>query len=288
MIEMVEESLFTVKKKHIYFLVAVILIFSAGFAVKSFSGPGRCEKSTPNSAPSPGLLSLADDSSASKEEMGSKVISFLNERHLKFEGAEGEIADVRPYGDYLYLVNILIRRGEVNQPASIYVTKDGKLIFLGEGGGIVDLDETSGIDPQNAAGIQTVPPVQAAETEREIDISDAAYVSGPEDAAVVIIEFNDYQCPFCKRFRDQTLDQILEEYEGRIRYVLMDFPITSIHPQAFIAHVAARCAGDQGMYFEYHDKLFSNQGAWSRFAPESEEEVEELKMYASELGLELP
>jgi hypothetical protein len=87
MIEMVEESLFTVKKKHIYFLVAVILIFSAGFAVKSLStyfpsvedeevcsGPGRCEKSTPNSAPSPGLLSLADDSSASKEEMGSKVI----------------------------------------------------------------------------------------------------------------------------------------------------------------------------------------------------------------------
>jgi protein-disulfide isomerase len=218
--------------------------------------------------------------------MGSKVISFLNERHLKFEGAEGEIADVRPYGDYLYLVNILIRRGEVNQPASIYVTKDGKLIFLGEGGGIVDLDETSGIDPQNAAKIQTVPPVQAAETEREIDISDAAYVSGPEDAAVVIIEFNDYQCPFCKRFRDQTLDQILEEYEGRIRYVLMDFPITSIHPQAFIAHVAARCAGDQGMYFEYHNKLFSNQGAWSRFAPESEEEVEELKMYASELGLD--
>ncbi len=119
-----------------------------------------------------------------------------------------------------------------------------------------------------------------------VDVSDAAHVFGPANSPVTMIEFNDYQCPFCKKFRDETLDDLLQMYGGKIKYVFMDFPISAIHPQAFVAHIAARCAGDQGKYLQYHDKLFLNQQAWSRFAPESKEEIGELKKYASEIGLD--
>jgi len=119
-----------------------------------------------------------------------------------------------------------------------------------------------------------------------IDVSGAAYVFGPSDAPITMIEFSDYQCPFCKRYRDQTFDALLQLYGNKIKYVIMDFPLTQIHPQAFVTHEAARCAGDQGKYMEYHDKLFANQQVWSRFAPESEDEINELKKYAQELELD--
>ncbi len=79
---------------------------------------------------------------------------------------------------------------------------------------------------------------------------------GPEDAPVVIIEFSDFQCPFCTRFRKQTYDRIKETYGDKIRFVYRDFPLTQIHPEAVPAAIAANCAGEQGKYWEYHDLLF--------------------------------
>jgi len=118
-----------------------------------------------------------------------------------------------------------------------------------------------------------------------IEISGAAYVFGPSDAPVTMIEFTDYQCPFCKRYADETFDDLLQVYGNKIKYVFMDFPLTQMHPQSFVTHEAARCAGDQGKYMEYHNKLFANQKIWSNYAPESEDEINELKKYAQELGL---
>ncbi len=96
---------------------------------------------------------------------------------------------------------------------------------------------------------------------------------GPEDAPVVIIEFSDYQCPFCRRFRMQTYDQLFATYGDKIRFVYRDFPLSQIHPEAINAAIAANCAGEQGQYWEYHDKLFQqtqglNQDAYIAYAQE--------------------
>lgn len=103
-------------------------------------------------------------------------------------------------------------------------------------------------------------------------------VKGDPDAQVTIIEFSDFECPFCKRFYDNTLSQLEEEYieTGKAKLVYRDFPL-SIHPDAQKAAEAAECAEDQGMFWEYHDMLFENQQAL---------DTASLKSYANTLGLD--
>ena len=100
---------------------------------------------------------------------------------------------------------------------------------------------------------------------------------GPEDAPVTIVEFTDYECPFCGRHFRETLPQLLGEYEGTIKYVVLNFPISSIHPFAQQAAEAAECAHDQGQFWEHHDVLFQNQAAL---------DIRSLKTYAQGIGLE--
>ena len=115
--------------------------------------------------------------------------------------------------------------------------------------------------------------------------SDDDPVRGDPNAPITIIEFSDFQCPFCARFHVQTLPVLLEEYieSGKVKLVYRDFPIQNIHPNALPAAVAAECANEQDMYWEYHDTLFENQGAWSRL--EIESAVSLFKQYAEELEL---
>jgi protein-disulfide isomerase len=82
---------------------------------------------------------------------------------------------------------------------------------------------------------------------------------GPENAKVTIIEFSDFQCPYCKQFFDNTYRQLKVAYSDRVRFVYRDFPVASNHPEAQAAAEAAECANDQGRFWEYHDALFSNQ-----------------------------
>ncbi len=98
----------------------------------------------------------------------------------------------------------------------------------------------------------------------DVPVGDAFSI-GEADAPVTIVEYTDFQCPFCGRHFQQTFPFIKENYvdEGLVRYVFKDFPLTSIHPQAVGAAMAARCAGDQGAYLEMHDALFAAQGEWS-------------------------
>ena len=86
---------------------------------------------------------------------------------------------------------------------------------------------------------------------------------GDKSARLVLVEFTDYQCPFCARYARETGSQIDAEYvkTGKLRYVTREFPLESIHPQAFKASEAALCAGDQGKYWEMHGQLFANQRA---------------------------
>jgi protein-disulfide isomerase len=83
---------------------------------------------------------------------------------------------------------------------------------------------------------------------------------------VAVIEFSDFQCPFCKRHVDATVPKLLKAYvdTGKVRYVFMDFPLESIHPLAFKAAEASHCAQEQQRFWEMHDRLFSNQDKLAR------------------------
>ena len=84
---------------------------------------------------------------------------------------------------------------------------------------------------------------------------------GRLDAPVTLVEFTDFQCPFCRRHSLGTKGQLVEDYvqAGKLRYVQREFPIESLHPQAFKAAEAALCAGDQGQYWEIGARFFENQ-----------------------------
>jgi len=108
-----------------------------------------------------------------------------------------------------------------------------------------------------------------------VDTSGAP-VKGNPDAKLAIVEFSDFQCPFCGRV-EPTLKQIEKEYGGQVRIVFKHLPL-SIHPKAPAAHAAAEAAHQQGKFWEMHDLIFSNQRAMSE---------EKYLEYAQQLGLDM-
>jgi protein-disulfide isomerase len=102
-----------------------------------------------------------------------------------------------------------------------------------------------------------------------IDVAKAP-ARGPDQAVVTLVEFSDYECPFCIRHFQQTMPLIEKNYidTGRIRYVFRDFPIDANHPQAIRAHEAARCAAEQGRFWDLHTRLFSAPGTHTPLALE--------------------
>ena len=101
---------------------------------------------------------------------------------------------------------------------------------------------------------------------------------GRPDAPLTLVEFSDYQCPFCARIARETFPAVEKAYveTGKVRYVFRDFPL-SMHRYAFKAAEAANCAGEQGKYWEMHDRLFENVSAL---------EPEKLPGYAQAVGLD--
>lgn len=143
----------------------------------------------------------------------------------------------------VYQVNFLYQ----GQVAPAFITKDGKFL--------VDLT------PLENSGTGSV------SSDIEVSIDDDA-ILGDMDAPVTMIEFSDYQCPFCRQFWAETYPLIKSQYidTGKVRYVFRDFTPTLVnptyHPNAVIAAMAAECVGEKGgddAYFEYHDKIFENQ-----------------------------
>ena len=98
---------------------------------------------------------------------------------------------------------------------------------------------------------------------------------GPQDAPVTLVEFSDFQCPYCRRVQS-VLKRLMTAYHGKLKLVFRDFPLRQIHPEAQKAAEAAQCANDQGQFWPYHDRLFAA----------TELGVEYLKQYAVELDLD--
>ncbi len=139
-----------------------------------------------------------------------------------------------------------------------------------------------GITAPEAGALKEAQPLAEAQPPSRQTVSvDDDPSKGPSDAKVTIIEFSDFQCPFCTRFYAQTLPQIEENYikAGKVRFVYRDFPL-GFHPYAQKAAESAECADDQGKYWEYHNILFDKQAEWSN------EGVSKFKEYAQTIGLD--
>lgn len=103
-------------------------------------------------------------------------------------------------------------------------------------------------DPANAGFIPAA---------REVAVGNSA-AKGPADAPVTIVEFSDFECPFCMR-AFPTVQQIMDTYPNEVKVVYKHLPLTNIHPNAERAAIASECARDQGKFWEMHDKMFSTQ-----------------------------
>lgn len=116
-------------------------------------------------------------------------------------------------------------------------------------------------------GTPTVEPVELGEMELDalVELAQPAHIFGDRDAPVTIMEFADYQCNGCMRFAVMIKPQVDAAYisSGRAKLVFHDFPLVGRHAHAFLAARAARCAGDQDRYAEYHDLIFRSQNDWS-------------------------
>ena len=111
-------------------------------------------------------------------------------------------------------------------------------------------------------------------------------IIGNPDAPITIVEFSDFQCPFCARFHVETLPLIMNEYinEGQVKLVFRDFPIQNIHPNAVPASIAAECANEQGKFKQMYHMLFEKQKEWNNL--ETPYAVAIFNQYASEMQLE--
>jgi len=125
--------------------------------------------------------------------------------------------------------------------------------------------------------LRTQYPVTVALRAPKIEIaSDGKPALGTDKAPITIVEFSDFQCPFCRQVQP-TLKRLMAEYEGKVKLVFHDFPLRSIHPQAQKAAEAAQCAAEQQKFWPYHDKLFAATSL----------QIDDLKKYAQELELRM-
>ena len=123
------------------------------------------------------------------------------------------------------------------------------------------------------------PTQPAAPRDIVLTVSDAPF-KGNANATVTLVEFTDYECGFCARHVKETFPQLERDYiaTGKMKYVFRNFPLESIHKNAFKAHEAATCAGEQGKFWEMHDRLFVSQAALT---------PADITGYAQAIGLEM-
>ena len=128
------------------------------------------------------------------------------------------------------------------------------------------------------------PEVKIFPTDEAAKLVDDDAAKGDGTAPVTIVEFSDFQCPYCARFAANTISQIDENYikNGKVKVVYRDFPLDS-HKNAVPAALAAQCAGEQGKFWEMHDVIFEKQSEWD----ESAEAAEKFKNYSKQLGLDV-
>jgi protein-disulfide isomerase len=196
--------------------------------------------------------------------------------------------------------NVIVRKSAISTLVAVTIAAVAVAAFLGGyvvgGGGIGVNDERQIARDLDSGG--TAQPTLTREEQGQQASSLAGSIraaitlgddpiKGSSDAPVTMIEFSDFQCPFCKRFFDDTLPLIQRNYidTDKVRFVYKDFPLDSIHPNARAAAVASECADEQAKFWIYHDRLFMGQGEWAGIP--GNDAVGIFKQYASDLGLQV-
>ncbi len=199
-----------------------------------------------------------ESESIGAEVAGAEAVDYANKYLLRNEVQARLITAQEKSGFYEVVLDI------AGDQITSYVTRDGTLFFPQA----FDLTKA----PEMPA-----PATEVVEAKPVDELTEA--VKGNVNAPITIIEYSEYQCPFCGKFVKETLPSIVTEYiaTGKVRYVFRDFPLTAIHPHAQKAAEATHCAGEQEKFWDMHDKLFDNQQALT---------IENLKSYAGELSLD--
>jgi len=178
----------------------------------------------------------------SEKDASDNLLKFINQQGK----GNAELVSITSVGPY-YEAQLKYQGQEF--PA--HITKDGNFLVL----------NSIPLTPDAPKLAQAEPPKQTEPI--EVDISESPS-RGSKDAKVLVVEFTDYECPFCRKFYDETYQKLMDEYvlKGKVLLVMKDFPLVNIHENALKAAEAARCVreqkGDEG-YFKMHDKLFENQ-----------------------------
>ncbi|MBC8505154.1 MAG: DsbA family protein [Anaerolineales bacterium] len=135
---------------------------------------------------------------------------------------------------------------------------------------------TAPVQAEQAAQVQAEPQAQAVQRYDIPEDGDPAL--GSDEAPITIIEFSDFECPYCRRWHLEVWPQIQATYPDQVRLVYRDFPLSTIHPNATPAAAAANCAGEQDSYWEFNERLFSMELGLDKSAYEQ---------YANQLGLDM-
>jgi protein-disulfide isomerase len=169
---------------------------------------------------------------------------------------------------------ITFKRSHFYSALSVLTFFAGILVgyFVWGSGLLPKLGAGSGTTAQASGPVIEAPVTAAPQFTRYKIPSDGFHSLGPTNAPITIVEFSDYQCPFCRRWHDEVYQKLLAAYPGKIKFVYRNLPLTSIHPDAQAAAEAAMCAGEQNVYWQYHDKLFGSEilgnGAYTQYAQE--------------------
>lgn len=204
-------------------------------------------------------------SGKSSSEVGQSVIDFVNAQG----SGVATLQDISKQ-DNLYKVEVLYQ----GQVIPVYVTMDGKYLITN----LIDLTEQL-VDNQGAGAGEKV----------QVEVGDAP-ILGDKNAPVTIVEFSDYQCPFCRKFWTDTYPQLKKDYidTGKVKLAFKDYPL-DFHAAAIPAAEAARCAREKGgdaAYWKMHDKMFSEQNILDGGTVKSTVQFTsvELKKWAKEIG----
>jgi protein-disulfide isomerase len=148
----------------------------------------------------------------------------------------------------------------------------------------------------NASTVSIAIPTAAPTAETPVvvpmDVGEGTPTKGPSDAKVQVIEFSDFECPYCARFVSQTMPQILSTYGDQVLFAFRNYPLpASMHPYAEKAAEAGECANDQGAFWQYHDLLFQNQNDLATIVQADPtngvaQVVTKMEEYAASIGLD--
>ncbi len=156
-------------------------------------------------------------------------------------------------------------------PLAFVVGLSVGFLFWGRSGGAAPVSAAAASGAENPttssapqpAGETGAVPVEEDIPRYDIPVDDDPAL-GPEGAPITIVEFSDYECPFCSKFHLETFGRLLDAYPDQIRFVYRDFPLAELHGNATAAAESANCANEQGEFWAYHDRLFSNIGSLNR------------------------